>query len=81
MTYCYQRTFDPDEELELENDETVVAGVPASKPNGVNRILVESDTQKSSETDTYYCSASLSDGSRCSREVDGPNERCWDHED
>lgn len=29
--------------------------------------------------ETHECGAETSDGGTCSREVDGPDERCWAH--
>lgn len=74
MTYCYSIEFD--DEVELDNDESVVAGVPARTTNGQDRILVESETPKDSGGGQYYCG----DGG-CQREVSGPNEVCWQHQD
>jgi len=31
------------------------------------------------ETETFRCGVAKSDGSPCSREVDGPEQTCWQH--
>jgi len=75
MTYVYQLEFQG--EIELDDDERPVAGVPASTSHSVNRLLVESGTPE--EPDEYICEAQTDGGGVCQREVDSPDETCWDH--
>lgn len=80
------RTFQ--RELEVSDDERVVdasisaQGCRLSSPNAHNFALVETPTDGDSEDDTegIVCGARVAGGT-CSRTVDHPDERCWQHED
>lgn len=60
------------DDIEIENDEEIV-GFQHSRVAGWREALVKVD-------ETYLCGAGLAGGGTCSREVDEPDARCWDHE-
>lgn len=60
------------DEIEVENDEEIV-GFQHARVAGWREALVKVE-------ETHLCGAELAGGGTCSREVDSPDETCWDHE-
>lgn len=76
------RIVEFEQRFELDDDEEVVTAQitesgtrPSSRAR--NRALI---AREPSDNGPYICGAETQSG-ECQREVDGLNERCWQHED
>lgn len=61
------------EALEIGDDEEIV-GFREGKRRGWREALV-----RVPDREEFYCGYELGDGDECQRQVDGPDEYCWQH--
>lgn len=90
-------SFDEEDKFSVDGEVVHVAATPKGLSHGAEVLveLSEEDEKLSVEDDQkdqekhsgteekhrFFCNEELESGNRCSREVDLPDEKCWQHRD